>query len=475
MLNEDDKKVWDKALEKLYDSVTDFEKNTILSNIGFVSLEDKILTISATSNLTKTSFETKLYEKTVKVLSELLNKDITIEIEVAKKNNSKKSAKKQTNSAKPVSKESKPSKDKSLEAKKMQQLENIKKRRAENPKINTEYTFDNFVISENNAFAANAAKAITQNLGDTYNPFLIYGGVGLGKTHLMEAIGNEVIEKTNLKVIYIPTEDFMNEFIHALSGGSGGMQAFKKKYRYTDVLLLDDIQFFDKKEQLQNEFFYTFNHLYDTKKQMVFTCDRPPNTLQNLADRLKSRFEQGLTVDLKPPLFETRCAILRKKLQVQNRSLPNEFIELVARNISSNVRDLNAALIKLLAYEDMTKTSLTLEKVAELLKDSFSDKKQKNVSLDKILKTVADYFEISVSDIRGKSRKQNIVTARHFAMYLAKEMTQMSSTEIGGEIGNRTHGTVLHGCTKIEENTLTDPSVQTTLEQLTNNLQNLLD
>lgn len=475
MVNEDGKKVWDKVLEELYNSVTAFEKNTILNNIDFIALEDETLTISAISNFAKTSFENKVLNKAVDILSKLLNQDIKIEVEVLNENNSKKTPKVLNDSAKPQEKELKNTKIKSQESEKKQQLENIKKRRAENPKINIEYTFDNFVISENNAFAANAAKAITQNLGTTYNPFLIYGGVGLGKTHLMEAIGNELIENTNLKIIYIPTEDFMNEFIHALSGSSGGIQAFKKKYRYTDVLLLDDIQFFDKKEQLQNEFFYTFNHLYDTKKQMVFTCDRPPNTLQNLADRLKSRFEQGLTVDLKPPLFETRCAILRKKLQVQNRNLPNEFIELVARNISSNVRDLNAALIKLLAYEDMTKSSLTLEKVGELLKDSFSDKKQKNVSLDKILKTVANYFEISVSDIRGKSRKQKVATARHFAMYLAKKMTQMSSTEIGGEIGNRTHGTVLHGCAKIEENILTDPNIQTTLEQLTNNLQNLSD
>lgn len=348
-----------------------------------------------------------------------------------------------------------------------------KELRKSHPDLNGDYNFDDFIIGPNNNFAVNAAIAITKNPGTAYNPFLIYGGVGLGKTHLMEAIGNEILEKTNLKVLYVPTEDFMNEFIKCLSENK--MQVFKSKYRYVDILLLDDIQFFEKKEQLQNEFFYTFNHLYDTKKQMVFTCDRPPNTLQNLTDRLKSRFEQGLTVDLKPPSFETRCAILRKKMEVNNKKLPQDIIELVARNISSNVRDLNAAFLKLTAYQDMTNKELNIEKAAELLQDSFSDKRQKNFSLDKILKVTANHFEISVSDIRGKSRNKTIALARHIVMFLAHEMTQMSSSEIGSEVGNRTHGTVLHSCDVISNAILSDTSIQTILEQLKNNLQNLPD
>lgn len=468
--DEEDKKVWNKVIEKVYPSISEFDKGMILSKIHFKSVQNETVYFSADSSFAKSSFETRLSKSFIEAFSEVLNTTVNITVELHDDIPATPTIDSPKNSTETVFQHT--SNKNKVETEK-QLSEKIKKRRAENPKLNEEYTFENFVISENNNFAANAAKAITKNPGTAYNPFLIYGGVGLGKTHLMEAIGNELVEKTNLKVLYVPTEDFMNEFLKCLSENK--MQAFKNKYRYVDVLLLDDIQFFEKKEQLQNEFFYTFNHLYDTKKQMVFTCDRPPNTLQNLADRLKSRFEQGLTVDLKPPSFETRCAILQKKLEMQNKELPSDILEVVARNISSNVRDLNAALIKLLAYQDMTQKKLTLEKTAELLQDSFSDKRQKNISLDKILKAVANLFEISVSDIRGKSRQKQIATARHFAMYLAKEMTPMSSSEIGAEIGNRSHGTVLHSCNLIEEGVLSDPKIQTTLEQLRNNLQNMAD
>lgn len=469
------KKVWDEVIKKVSPKISEFDKGMILPKINLSEIQDETVYFLADSNLAKTSFENKLSKQFTDAFSEVLGKKVTISVECKDttapiKTDKSALSTKQKADTKLQEKHSYDSN--SVENEKLK-TEKIKKRREENPKLKEEYTFDNFVISENNSFAANAAKAISKNPGTAYNPFLIYGGVGLGKTHLMEAIGNEIVEKTNLKVLYVPTEDFMNEFIKCLSENK--MQVFKSKYRYVDILLLDDIQFFEKKEQLQNEFFYTFNHLYDTKKQMVFTCDRPPNTLQNLTDRLKSRFEQGLTVDLKPPSFETRCAILRKKMEVNNKKLPQDIIELVARNISSNVRDLNAAFLKLTAYQDMTNKELNIEKAAELLQDSFSDKRQKNFSLDKILKVTANHFEISVSDIRGKSRNKTIALARHIVMFLAHEMTQMSSSEIGSEVGNRTHGTVLHSCDVISNAILSDTSIQTILEQLKNNLQNLPD
>lgn len=465
MLDKDDTiKIWEEAIEAL--SISEFEKNMFVSKISPKFINDNVIQIFATSNLVRDGFKNKLEKKFTKKLTEILGKEISIEIEVenevpVEKNFETKNIK---NNNVQISKNS---------VKKDKTSENRKKLRLENQKLNEDYTFENFVISENNNFAANAAKAIVNNPGKSYNPFLIYGGVGLGKTHLMEAIGNELLDTTNLKVLYIPTEDFMNEFLKYLSENK--MQAFKNKYRNVDILLLDDIQFFQKKEQLQNEFFYTFNHLYDTKKQMVFTCDRPPSTLQNLADRLKSRFEQGLTVDLKPPSFETRCAILKKKIEMQNKNISESIIELIARNISSNIRDLNAALIKLLAFEELTNESLTLEKASSILKDSFSDKKQQNVGLDKILKAVADHFEIGVSDIRGKKRPQKIATARHFVFYLATEMTQMSTSEIGEEVGNRSHSTVLHSRQTIEKKLISEPGTEITLQELKNKIQNLIN
>lgn len=456
----DGEKIWNEVLEELSVSITDFQQNMFVSKIEFLAYKDNTIWLSANSNFVKTSFLSQLAEKFIKALSKKLNKKIKLEIEVENE-----SEKEQKTNAKPINQNVNKTSEYSKTEKK------INSSRKENPKLNLEYTFENFVISENNSFAANAAKAISKNPGHSYNPFLIYGGVGLGKTHLMEAIGNEIIENSNLKVLYVPTEDFMNEFVKCLSENK--MHDFKKKYRGVDILLLDDIQFFQKKEQLQNEFFYTFNHLYDTKKQMVFTCDRPPSTLQNLADRLKSRFEQGLNVDLKPPSFETRCAILRKKLEMQNREMENELIELIAKNISSNIRDLNASLTKLLAFEDLTNQKLNLEKAKSILKDSFTTKNQINVSLDKVLKVVADFFEISVSDIRSKKRPKKITTARHYAMFLAKEITGMSTTEIGNEVGNREHATVLHSCKKIEEGKLTKPGVNETLDKLRKNIREI--
>lgn len=466
MLNFDESnRIWKEAIEQ--SSVGQFEQNMFLNKMKITAIDNDTVQLLANSNMVKEGFKSKLAAKFETILSEIIGQKIKITIEVADMSQTDTSNSTLPSQSKIKQQKSKPKNAESSDS------EKLKRRRAETPKLNETYTFENFVISENNNFAANAAKAIVKNPGRSYNPFLIYGGVGLGKTHLMEAIGNELLDTTNLKVLYIPTEDFMNEFLKCLSENK--MQDFKKKYRNIDVLLLDDIQFFEKKEQLQNEFFYTFNHLYDTKKQMVFTCDRPPSALQNLADRLKSRFEQGLTVDLRPPSFETRCAILKKKLEMQNKILSDDIIELIARNISSNVRDLNAALIKLLAFEELTNETLSLEKASTILKDSFSDKKQQNVSLDKILKAVADHFEIGVSDIRGKKRLQKIANARHFVFYLATEMTQMSTTEIGEEIGNRSHSTVLHSCQAIEKKLISEPGTEIILEELKNKIQNLLN
>ncbi len=336
--------------------------------------------------------------------------------------------------------------------------------RENHPQLRNDYTFENFVIGENNSFAANAAIAIAKNPGLAYNPCLIYGGVGLGKTHLMQAIGNLSWRERGNKVIYITAENFTNEFVDAIKTST--TQKFKNKYRTADVLLIDDIHFLQKKNETQEELFHTFNALYDASKQIIFTCDRPVSELKNLSERLRSRFERGLTVDLLPPSYETRCAILSMKLEQRSVSIPQEVINLIAKNISSNVRDLEASLTKLIAYFELTKKPVTIEVAQQQLRDSFGSPRQKNVTVETIQKVVAEYFSLSYADIRGKKRTKAISFPRQLAMFIAREITEYSTTELGMEFGGRDHSTVMHGCQKIEERLKAEPTLEMTINKI---------
>lgn len=336
--------------------------------------------------------------------------------------------------------------------------------RMDHPQLRKDYVFDNFVIGENNSFAANAAIAIAKNPGLAYNPCLIYGGVGLGKTHLMQAIGNLAWKDRGNKIIYITAENFTNEFVDAIRTTT--TQKFKNKYRTVDVLMIDDIHFLQKKNETQEELFHTFNALYDANKQIIFTCDRPVSELKNLSERLRSRFERGLNVDLLPPSYETRCAILAKKLEQRGVSIPLEVINLIAKNISSNVRDLEASLTKLIAYFELTKKPVTMEVAQQQLRDSFGSPRQNNVTVETIQKVVAEYFSLSYLDLRGKKRTKAISFPRQLAMYIAREITEYSTTELGIEFGGRDHSTVMHGCQKIEERLKAEPILETTIQKL---------
>jgi chromosomal replication initiator protein len=337
--------------------------------------------------------------------------------------------------------------------------------RGKHPQLRTNYTFDSFVIGDNNSFAANAAIAIAKNPGTSYNPFLIYGGVGLGKTHLMQAIGNQIwAEHAKEKIICVSAEEFTNEFIQSIHDKT--THVFKNKYRYVDVLLIDDIHFLQGKPQSLEELFYTFNALYDANKQMVFTCDRPVSELKNMNDRIRSRFERGLNVDLQPPNFETRCAILKKKVEAGRVPVPDEVVEIIAKNISTNVRDLESALMKLVAYADLVHKDITLEIAQNQLKDVFSQSKHGNVTIDNILRVVAEQYKLSYADIKGKKRTKNIAFPRQIAMYIAREITEYSTTELGLEFGGRDHTTVMHACQKIEELLKLDPNMESTIQLL---------
>jgi chromosomal replication initiator protein len=342
------------------------------------------------------------------------------------------------------------------------------KSRGSHSQLRSDYSFETYVVGDNNSFAANAAQAIAHNPGTAYNPFLIYGGAGLGKTHLMQAIGNYIHATTEYKVIYISAETFTNEFIASiLEGPERSKTAFKNKYRYTDVLLIDDIHFLDKKKaSTQEELFYTFNALYDANKQMVFTCDRPVSDLKDFNDRLRSRVGRGLNVDLQPPDYETRCAILRKKAEASGIALLDEVIDLVSKNISTNVRDLESALNTLTAYATLVGKPITVEIAQQRLKDVFADRRQSNMSIEIIQRVVADEFHLSPNDLKGKKRTQSIVYPRQLAMYIIREITEYTTTEIGQAFGGRDHTTVMHACQKIEDRVRSDPSMESTIQSL---------
>jgi chromosomal replication initiator protein len=341
-------------------------------------------------------------------------------------------------------------------------------KKTETPKrhamLGEHYTFEKYIIGENNSFAANAAMAISRNPGTAYNPFLIYGGVGLGKTHLMQAIGHYLHNHSQGKLIYTTAESFTNEFVQAIR--EDRMSSFKNKYRFIDLLLIDDIHFFENKWETQEELFYTFNSLYDANKQIVFTCDRPVSELKKITDRLKSRFERGLNVDLQPPNYETRYAILLSKAKDRKIAIPDDVIALISKKISTNIRDLEAALTKLIAYAELVGKPITPEITQQLLRDAFASPRQTNMSIDMIIDIVASYHKLSVSDLKGKKRTKTIALPRQLAMYIIREITQFSTTEIGQAFGGRDYSTVIHSCQKIEERLHSEPHLDSTIQTL---------
>jgi len=333
------------------------------------------------------------------------------------------------------------------------------------PDLSSDYSFDNFIVGDNSSFAANACMAIAKNPGKAYNPCLIYGGVGLGKTHLIQSIGKYAYENSeDIRVVYVTAEQFTNEFILAIKNSK--QHDFKNKYRKVDILLIDDIHFLQSKDATQEELFHTFNALYDSNKQMVFTCDRPVSEIKNLTDRLRSRFERGLNVDLIPPSYETRIAILKKKVEKKNIAISDEVIELICKNVTTHVRDLEAALTKLVAYADLLNKEITIPIAKSQLKDMFSNPKLSNITIDTIQRIVSDYFNLTPNDLRGKKRTKAIAFPRQIAMYITRELTEYSTTEVGLEFGGRDHTTVMHACQRVDSKMQADPSIEPYIRNL---------
>lgn len=339
---------------------------------------------------------------------------------------------------------------------------------AERANLNPKYTFDTFIVGSNNRFAHSAALAVAEEPGEIYNPLFLYGGAGLGKTHLMHSIAHYILEKKpDAKVLYTTSEAFTNELIESIrNGNSSSMSKFRDKYRNIDVLLIDDIQFIIGKESTQEEFFHTFNHLHSLRKQIIISSDKPPKDIETLEERLRSRFEMGLTADISLPDYETRMAILRKKVELDNFIIDDKVIEYIATNIKSNIRELEGALNKLIALYKLEKRPITVELAEAELRDIISPDTPKEITPQLILDVVAEHFHISPEDIISGKRQSEIVMPRQIVMYLCRDTGKFSLKNIGKLLGGRDHTTIIHGADKIQAEMAKSESLTSTIETI---------
>ncbi len=335
--------------------------------------------------------------------------------------------------------------------------------------LNARYTFDEFVVGSGNRLANAAALAVAEKPARVYNPLFIYGGVGLGKTHLIQAIGHFVLkEHPNLRISYVSAESFMNELIHAIRKGI--TLEFKERYRNIDILMIDDIQFLAGKESTQEEFFFTFNALYDSNKQIVVTSDRPPKEIPTLQERLTSRFEWGLITDIQPPDLETRIAILRKKVENENIAIPDDVISLIAENVKSNIRELEGSLIRILACSSLACQEINVDMASSVLRDIIKGTPKKKIDIRTIQRAAAQHFDIPVDSLKAKTRVSRVVLARQVAIHLARNLTDLSLVQIGKQFGGRDHSTILHACKKIERESEADPALKRKIQTIRDEL-----
>lgn len=337
--------------------------------------------------------------------------------------------------------------------------------------LNPKYTFESFVIGNSNRFPHAASLAVAEAPAKAYNPLFLYGGVGLGKTHLMHAIGHRIQQThPHLKVLYISSEKFTNDLINSIRDNSP--EAFRQKYRNIDVLLVDDIQFLTKKERTQEEFFHTFNTLHEADKQIIISSDRPPKDIQTLEDRLRSRFEWGLITDIKPPDLETRIAILRKKAMLEKITVPNDVMVLIASRIDNNIRELEGALIRVMAFASLSHLPIDMNTATEALKDLFPNGKPRQITLETVQTCVCSFFKLKMDELLAKKRTRNVAYPRQIAMYLCREMTESSLPRIGEVFGGRDHTTVLHAHDKISKERNEDAKLNNTINELIKRIEN---
>ena len=461
------KEIWKEALSQIGNQYKENGRENEFNlwfNLEYLRDEGNSITAAVASDFMRSQMIEKGNIQTIKnKIKEISGIDIEIKFEV-----------KNTNISKEESKEEKSSKkqEKSSNSEKSSDDEPL-----QHPDLKEDYTFDSFVPGDNNMYAYRASISAAEKPGKAYNPILLYGGSGLGKTHLMQSIGNYIYKakKGKVKLAYLNTESLMNEFTGALASTTqknNAIEKFKNKYRNLDVFLLDDIYFLEGKEALQDEIFYIFEALNQKKAQMVFTCDRPINEVKGIKERLRTRFSNGICIDMQPPNYETRKAILQKKLSLMNKILSDEIIDFIAANIESDVRELEGALQKVVGYSEFMNKEITFDVAKQLLQENISSNLGGNISIDIIQKIVADYYGISVSEIKSKKQNKKVAYPRHVAIYIARKLTEMSFTEIGSEFGGKDHSTIMSSCKKIEEQIKIDATLDNAIKNMIKDIKN---
>ncbi|HLA24963.1 MAG TPA: chromosomal replication initiator protein DnaA [bacterium] len=431
--------VWQEALRRIEGRLTKPSYESFVKAMAPVSLQGDIFVFAVPSRLAKEWVETRYAGMIHGALREILSRSVSIQLTVMEE-------------APPAPPPPAPT------------------RLPDNVHLSPKYTFDTFVIGSGNRFAHAAAMAVAESPARAYNPLFIYGGVGLGKTHLLQAIGHHVIHGKGLhRVAYISSEKFTNELINAIRDDR--TLEFRTRYRNVDVLLIDDIQFLAGKERTQEEFFHTFNTLHEASRQIIITSDRPPKDIPTLEDRLRSRFEWGLIADIQPPDLETRIAILRKKAELDGISVPDQVAEFIAQRIHSNIRELEGALVRVVAYSNLTRSPITVELASEILKELLPSAASKPVTIPSLQKIVAEHFDIRVEEMRAKRRTKGVAFPRQVAMYLARELTDASLPRIGDEFGGRDHTTVMHACERVKAAIAQDPQFAARLKKLVDALR----
>ncbi len=436
---EDQNSIWIYLKDKFKEDLSKVSFDTWIDSAQVLSVSNQLITIQVPTTLHKEYWENHLATKIVEYLYEYAGQEITPRF---------------------LTKDEQDQQEQEEETMEVTTTPNV----FQSSELNSKYTFDTFVIGKGNQMAHAAALVVSEEPGTIYNPLFFYGGVGLGKTHLMHAIGHQYLSiNPDKNVKYVSSETFANDFISSIQNRT--QEEFREKYRTVDLLLVDDIQFFADKEGTQEEFFHTFNALYDDRKQIVLTSDRLPNEIPKMQERLVSRFAWGLSVDITPPDLETRIAILRKKADAERLEIPNDTLSYIAGQIDSNIRELEGALVRVQAYATMQNLEITTSLAADALKSMIKDS-DKELSISQIQEDVADYYQITVDDLKGKRRVKTIVMPRQIAMYLARELTDSSFPKIGAEFGGKDHTTVLHAHEKITKLLTEDPKIKREINEL---------
>lgn len=434
--------LWPRVLDLLKNELTEISYNTWIKTIEPISASSNSIELGVPTDFNKGILESRYITLISNAVRQITSRDYNIVISVPTQDTSDKRA--ETN-------------------------ETANNEDPYTSILNPKYTFDTFVIGNGNRLAHAASVAVAEAPAKAYNPLFLYGGVGLGKTHLMHAIGHYILSQNpSSKVLYVSSEKFTNELINAIKDDRN--EEFRSKYRYIDVLLIDDIQFIGGKERTQEEFFHTFNALYEADKQIIISSDRPPREIPTLEDRLRSRFEWGLTADIQSPDLETRIAILKKKAQMENLFIPDDVLVFIADKVISNIRELEGALNRVIAYSSLTETEISVDLCAEALKELLSVSNAKIIDATHIIESVSRYFDLRPEEFISQKRNRNISYPRQIAMYLCRDIMGISLPKIGEEFGGRDHTTVIHAIQKIEEDIQSNTETRRTVEELKRNI-----